>query len=554
MCVVNLLYTLLVCYTSCGSLFGDCIEKTGLVVLCRAQTDCFFVCWSFRVLKCVMAPKSQSIRPPTVNTTATRRGEHVNKTLRTSVDETISKKIREKEKGPTALPNLPGAKPYVRLFAHLNEKVENGLTLSKRELGWLWHDWLWGSDPDGKLFEECGCLNTMHMRGLLLCRALLVEDNNTISEKKAQLEMLQNTTRENEEHTPNDTNTLTAVENDTVATDSHCWDLAIEDIIPETDDVHLYEKPISALSCREFRDTLEAMQLHTKKIVKQDGVERTRYALFRLFIRLGVLAGHAMTEDVMDDQYCVTNIPCDNPTVTLFILTCKALRTHVDMFFVLFRILEIASNATRVTVCSHDNGVAVMESGDCCRVGQCYVDCIEEMLKPFHIEASLDMFNVMQQLFFLAPAQRLVYKHNFSGMYNDISQVVYFHYPDYVRSPQMDVTEIGKYAMNSLPCIGCIVPQLRVLYDDENGMPLGNVPPSEWFWLVSLGTVYLWDGKQRKLLKSSGASVNCGRCCVCVCVYVVDKCFLKCQDFVLTCFLFVFAIHFRMYICGYVHG
>eukprot|EP00961_Rhodomonas_salina_P282317 3814661-Rhodomonas_salina.1 len=89
------------------------------------------------------------------------------------------------------------------------------------------------------------------------------------------------------------------------------------------------------------------------------------------------------------------------------------------------------------------------------------------MIKSFHVEALLDVFNVMQQLFFLAPAQRLVYQHNFAGMFNDISQVTYFHYPKYVRTAQVPVDVMVDNAMNSLQCIGNIVPDLRVMYDDD---------------------------------------------------------------------------------------
>jgi hypothetical protein len=51
------------------------------------------------------------------------------------------------------------------------------------------------------------------------------------------------------------------------------------------------------------------------------------------------------------------------------------------------------------------------------------------MLKQHHIEASLDFFNVLQQMVSLAPGLRLVYRTNFAGMYNDISQVHLFNAP-----------------------------------------------------------------------------------------------------------------------------
>eukprot|EP00961_Rhodomonas_salina_P050825 682511-Rhodomonas_salina.1 len=124
------------------------------------------------------------------------------------------------------------------------------------------------------------------------------------------------------------------------------------------------------------------------------------------------------------------------------------------------------------------------------------------MIKSFHVEATLDTFNVVQQLFFLAPGQRLVYSHNFSGMYNDISQVTYFHYPDYVRLPQARADQMREKAMQSLPCVGSIVPAIGVMHDDDNGLPFGSTPNSAWTWVVSAGRVYLWDAKLQRLMAS----------------------------------------------------
>ena len=45
------------------------------------------------------------------------------------------------------------------------------------------------------------------------------------------------------------------------------------------------------------------------------------------------------------------------------------------------------------------------------------------IMKQHHVESSLDFFNELQQMISLAPGLRLVYRTNFAGMYNDISQV-----------------------------------------------------------------------------------------------------------------------------------
>ena len=199
--------------------------------------------------------------------------------------------------------------------------------------------------------------------------------------------------------------------------------------------------------------------------------------------------------------------PRNDAGEVLYILTCKTIRTMLNVFLVLFRAIEIAMNAVPLPVTAEDNSHLLSAHGAGTSVPARFVERVANMIKIYHVEASLDQFNVMQQLFFLAPGQRLVYRHNFAGMFNDISQVVYFHYPDYVRAPQVSIDVMQNNAMNSLPCLMNIIPQLRVMYDDEPWLPFGLLDSSEWLWIVSVRRVYLWDGNQNRLLASTGNGI-----------------------------------------------
>jgi hypothetical protein len=66
---------------------------------------------------------------------------------------------------------------------------------------------------------------------------------------------------------------------------------------------------------------------------------------------------------------------------------------------------------------------------------------------------------------------RLVYRTNFAGMYNDISQVVYFHHPKFSKQPQLKLQEILLSSLNTLPLVTQIFPQLQVFYDDDSFIP-----------------------------------------------------------------------------------
>ena len=94
------------------------------------------------------------------------------------------------------------------------------------------------------------------------------------------------------------------------------------------------------------------------------------------------------------------------------------------------------------------------------------------MLKQHHVEASLDFYNVLQQMVTLAPGLRLVYRTNFAGMYNDISQVVYFHNPKFARQPQLPLDEIPLSSINTLPLMTELFPDIGVFYDDDPTIPV----------------------------------------------------------------------------------
>lgn len=94
------------------------------------------------------------------------------------------------------------------------------------------------------------------------------------------------------------------------------------------------------------------------------------------------------------------------------------------------------------------------------------------MLKQHHVEASMDFYNVLQQMVTLAPGLRLIYRTNFAGMYNDISQVVYFHNPKFARQPQLPtVKEIAATTINALPLMTELFPDIPVFYDDDPVIP-----------------------------------------------------------------------------------
>jgi hypothetical protein len=160
---------------------------------------------------------------------------------------------------------------------------------------------------------------------------------------------------------------------------------------------------------------------------------------------------------------------------------------------------------------------------------------IVDMLKQHHVEASLDFYNVLQQMVTLAPGLRLVYRTDFAGMYNDISQVVYFHNPKFARQPQLPLEEIPLSAINTLPLMTELFPDVQVFYDDDPVIPVltgssrraaaaAGVPDSidefvrpqkqqrrsgssSFAWLICCSSVFLLDTSRGLLWGSPDATL-----------------------------------------------
>lgn len=131
----------------------------------------------------------------------------------------------------------------------------------------------------------------------------------------------------------------------------------------------------------------------------------------------------------------------------------------------------------------------------------------------------------------LSPGMRLVYRTNFAGMYNDVSQVsahsfpsasrthadtpwgkvVYFHYPKFARTGQLELHDICKSSIHSLPLITQLLPDVPIVYDDDTHIPGltaatapgGTQQPPLFCWLVACGTVFLLEPAAKGIWASS---------------------------------------------------
>ena len=111
---------------------------------------------------------------------------------------------------------------------------------------------------------------------------------------------------------------------------------------------------------------------------------------------------------------------------------------------------------------------------------------VELEITKHHHEASMSDFYLWHMHYQLPLAARLNYRHDFPGMYNHVTQPVYFHNPGYERSKRAGLEQLAEApAIHVLPSLCQLHPEVPVLFEDE------VIPADRWAWLVAAGRVYL---------------------------------------------------------------
>lgn len=325
------------------------------------------------------------------------------------------------------------------MLSEYNRLLETKTCTSSSLPATIWHDWLWKCDPQEKISVKCP-VNKHHLLGMLVARF-----------------------RAKFQYIPPDIK-LCNVLNDSLL------------IIVDT--------PVMQMTFRELKDSVDNLQIAWRKhIHSEDGIKA---ALELLFCRFGEIISERQSEEVLDDPQCwdVMN-DVDEGSRSLNI---PSIRKMIDVFLILFRQLSLFSVAQDVMSdwTEHEINMSLP---------------IE--IRRHHVSASIDNFYSMSMFYDLLPGARLQYMHEFSGMYNSVTQVVYFHDQDYERQRQITLDEIvsGERPVNFLPCFLQLYPEVRVMYEDDLFVSIlpGKKGDGKWYWLLISGAIFLLTPKGKVL-------------------------------------------------------
>lgn len=209
---------------------------------------------------------------------------------------------------------------------------------------------------------------------------------------------------------------------------------------------------IHKLTPRQLRDVVEDLQMHWQMYINDD-FEVLMDIVEACFVRFGEIN---TTRCVLFDD-----IASEDPLVPGQ-MTATAIRRFVTVFYMFYRHLHVYDS---FFLCDKE---AKAQFVDTC------------MLYSHHVEASLEVHYQHQMHATLPPASRLVYRQDFSGFYHCISQVVYFHYPNYERKPQiaLDQLNTGDNALCTLAPLMQIFPELELKYEDD------VIVGGKWAWFL----------------------------------------------------------------------
>jgi hypothetical protein len=254
----------------------------------------------------------------------------------------------------------------------------------------------------------------------------------------------------------------------------------------------LMEKPVCAMTLRELNDTIENLQIEWPAFLTrlesnpcaQANLDAVLQLIDQCVGRFGQLCLSVYGEGVLDDLGSVEAVP-DHEGGRRVTRAC--IRRTVCTFMVLYRHLHLLSVCKTVPAQWSDPGIS-----------------------KYHVEASNDEFNLLCMHMTLPVAATLNYKHDFPGMFNHVSQVVFFHNSEYQRKPRAALEAMSSAGVEHvLPALMQLYPAIKMRYE-EDCVDLSDTAPrkdKDWFWMVVAGRVYLVDPERRVWYSSDVTSL-----------------------------------------------
>jgi len=316
--------------------------------------------------------------------------------------------------------------------------------------GGLWQQWLWTLDARTPISARA-TLNESHLAGLAICRLCAAQA--FAAADKPMLCDVQGAVA-----------TFTASE--LLGTQS----------LPEIG----HTKTYSSLSMRVLQQQLTHTTLHIHALLSHCSVEDVQIHLAGLLLRVGQFcatpslpyAAQVGSFDDLEGLEASVSEAVSTPFARSPLWTTGRVRSTLDNLLLLFRLTTLILHSVPPPP-----------------------EVEVQTLHEWHREAGMDSFNELSMRWDLQPGAVLAYMHAHSGLFNAVSQVIYFHFPDYERRIQLPLAELNLpdnvAAVHTVPVLLQLEPHVELLAEE---MPLTHplgTPTSSWRLIITAGQCFL---------------------------------------------------------------
>jgi len=290
-------------------------------------------------------------------------------------------------------------------------------------------------------------------------------------------------------------------------------EMTVQDIIQDHKELEILDTPIDMMSWKEYQLTLQNVQLNWTKFAINPCCANHPLQLLitKLFSRLGFFLSYTFSEDdegcPLDDLQACTRCPDYENRLRL----CDQQIAYCSCLFWSICYSSWLQENAALTQIPEEKRVDIEEA-------------IKDKTAVYHhhIEAGNDFYFTATMYDDIMIGSLLQYMHRFAGMFHSVSQVAYFHNPEYQRRrPPEGVEDLlrERPAIDKVPTLQQIYPDIELFHESTSW---DQLPKEEkrWLWVHTPGLVFLvkngsngsrdilWNPDPYELLKIYILSLN----------------------------------------------
>tara|TARA_Y100000389_G_C17466400_1_gene526064 strand:- start:536 stop:1633 length:1098 start_codon:yes stop_codon:yes gene_type:complete len=255
------------------------------------------------------------------------------------------------------------------------------------------------------------------------------------------------------------------------------------------DRIALCDAPVSCMSWQQLQDIVSTVQIEFNDMFTRSDagqyicIVNIQKLLVVIMSRMGFFLRHKWR--ALDSDTLTTDVSIDDMRGNMTVDTdgWTTIR-HDSVVHIVTGLHAVAAGSLALLSAQH---ISVPEQE-------------EELVELYnhHREASLDDFYEISQMADTPFGSVSQYKHKFRHLFHSTSQVVYFHYPSYIRRKQVALSVLqaqGAEPIALLPLLMQVQPDMKVLHEHTGIGHKHTHSQNKWHWSVVGNRVLLTNSQ-----------------------------------------------------------